>query len=313
MKNRYHDLNSYLRNLYNCRVQKITVDAGFSCPNRDGSISYGGCIYCNAKGSGTGASREGLSISDQLKKGKKALTRRYNAKKFIAYFQSYTNTYAPLATLKQCYDEALAVEDVIGLSIGTRPDCVDDNVISLLEKYGRNYLVWIEYGLQSSHDSSLTRINRGHNFACFRKAVQLSADRGLKICAHVILGIPGETEQHMMATADAIAALPVDGVKIHLMYVIKETPLESLYREGRYRCLEQLEYVDLVCRFLERLPPEIVIQRLTGDPHPDELVAPSWSLDKRKNLQLIQEHLEKMDTWQGRLTGMVDNFEPNIQ
>jgi len=310
---RYNDLNTYLRSLYGCRVQKITVDAGFTCPNRDGHIAQGGCIYCNAAGSGTGASQKGISIRRQLEQGKQALARRYKAKKFIAYFQSFTNTYAPLTTLKKRYDEALAVEDVVGLSIGTRPDCVDADILSLLETYGRRCLIWIEYGLQTASNRSLALLNRGHDFESFRQAVLLSAGRGLRVCAHVILGIPGETERHMMATARAIAALPVDGIKIHLMYVIKNTPLEKLYRKGHYRCLERQEYIDLVCRFLERLPAEVVVQRLTGDPHPDELVAPAWSLDKRRNLRGIQERLESLDTWQGRLCGprMVDKAREN--
>ena len=175
---RYTDLNTYLRRLFGCRVQKISIDAGFSCPNRDGRLSTGGCIYCNARGSGTGAHDGGLSVTDQIQAAKAGLIRRYKAKKFIAYFQAYTNTYAPVSTLERLYSEALAVADVVGLSIGTRPDCVDEPVLALLQEYARNRLIWIEYGLQSVHDRTLARINRGHDMACFRQALSLTRNRG---------------------------------------------------------------------------------------------------------------------------------------
>jgi len=303
VKNRYHDLNSHLQSLFGCRVQKISVDAGLSCPNRDGAISYSGCIYCNARGSGTGAHARGLTVTDQLEEGKKRLSQRYGAKKFIAYFQSFSNTYAPVIELKRLYEEALSIEDVVGLSIGTRPDCVDESVLDLLEAIAKAHLVWVEYGLQSRHEETLIQINRGHDYACFVKAVRNTQGRGIRICAHVILGLPGETRSHMMETADAIAALGLDGVKIHLLYVINGTRLETLYREGKYRCLEQEEYVDLVCDFLERLPPDMVIQRLTGDPHPEELVAPFWAMEKAKTLSMIRAALESRDTWQGKRYG----------
>jgi hypothetical protein len=300
MKNRYNDFNAYLRNLFHCRVQKITIDAGLSCPNRDGTISDRGCIYCNVRGSGTGAHAKGISITRQIEEGKERLSRRYGAAKFIAYFQSFSNTYAPIQKLKLLYNEALSVEGVIGLSIGTRPDCVNSGVLDLLEGVAKTHLVWIEYGLQSCHDETLAKINRGHNFACFEEAVKKTRGRGIQICAHVILGLPGETRAQMMETADAVAGLGLNGLKIHLLYVIRGTALESLYRGGNYRCLEQDEYVELVCDFLERLPRDMVIQRLTGDPHPDELVAPTWAMEKTKTLSLIRNRLESRDTWQGK-------------
>lgn len=302
MQKRYSDLNAYFRETFGCRVQKITVDAGFSCPNRDGSISSGGCIYCNERGSGTGNHSKGMSITDQLEAGKHALSRRYKAEKFIAYFQSFTNTYAPVDRLRKVYDEALAVSGIVGLSIGTRPDCVDDAVLALLENYAQSRLVWIEYGLQSVHDKTLTLINRGHDFACFEKAVQATRGRGINICAHVILGLPGETRAHMMETARRLAQMDIDGIKLHLLYVVRGTRLADMYQAGEYRCLSQAEYVGLVCDFLERLPITVVIQRLTGDPHPQELLAPEWSLKKGETLSLIRETLEKENRYQGRLT-----------
>lgn len=300
MNKRYNDLNSYLRSRFGCRVQKISIDAGLNCPNRDGTISSGGCIYCNARGSGTGAHAAGHSVADQLISGKAYLARRYKAKKFIAYFQSFSNTYAPLEKLRHLYEQALAVADVVGLSIGTRPDCINADILDLLQGYARKYLVWVEYGLQSANDATLSAINRGHDVDCFRKAVYATRDRGINICAHVILGLPGEQRADMLQTAETIAELGIEGVKIHLLYVVKGTRLEHLYQQGGYRCLAQQEYIDLVCDFLERIPPEIIIQRLTGDPHPHELIAPRWALRKSETLAKIQQTLEKRDTWQGR-------------
>lgn len=300
MTNRYYDLNSYLRNIFGCRVQKISLDAGLTCPNRDGRISTGGCIYCNSRGSGTGASSQGLSITEQIMRDKEFLKKRYKAQKFIAYFQSFSNTYGPYEKLKGLYEEALAIDDIVGLSIGTRPDCVDESVLTLLESYAKDYLVWIEYGLQSIHDRTLAAINRGHDVKCFKGAVDKTRGRGIKICAHVILGLPFEDRHDMLATAKAVAAMGIDGIKIHLLYVVKGTRMEELYLEGKYRCLEQEEYVNLVCDFLELLPPDMVIQRLTGDPHPHELVAPEWSLRKNETLSCIKKILTERESWQGK-------------
>ncbi len=300
MQKRYNDLNTYLRNRFGCRVQKITIDAGLTCPNRDGTLSTGGCIYCNPRGSGTGAHTKGLSITEQLLDGKKKLSKRYKAKKFIAYFQSFSNTYAPLNTLKNMYETALSVEDVVGLSIGTRPDCINGGILHLLEEYAKDSFIWIEYGLQSAHDQTLRFINRGHDVTCFIRAVEATKNRGIRICAHVIIGLPMEEKIHILQTADMIANLGIDGIKLHLLYVVKGTPMETLYKQGKYRSLEQQEYVDLVCDFLERIPQHMIVQRLTGDPHPHELVAPPWALKKAETLALIRQTLEKRDTWQGK-------------
>jgi radical SAM protein (TIGR01212 family) len=303
MQNRYYDYNTYLRGLFGCRVQKITVDAGLTCPNRDGSVATGGCIYCNARGSGTGAHASGLSITEQLTTGKKALARRYRAEKFIAYFQAFSNTYAPVATLKALYGEALAVPDVVGLAIGTRPDCVSAPVLELLQDCARDRLIWVEYGLQSARDATLARINRGHDAACFFRAVEVTRNRGINICTHVILGLPGESRADMRFTARCLSEAGIDGVKLHALYVVKGTRLAALHRTGEYRCLEQQEYVELACDFLERLPPAMVVQRLTGDPHPGELAAPGWCLDKTGTLNMIRAELERRDSWQGKRVG----------
>jgi radical SAM protein (TIGR01212 family) len=281
-------------------VQKIYIDAGLSCPNRDGAISTGGCIYCNAKGSGSGAHRPGLSITEQVRAVKGHMARKYKAKKFIAYFQSFSNTYAPVEHLKTLYDDALAVEDIIGLFIGTRPDCVDEPVLELLQHYNENYLVWIEYGLQSAHDGTLARINRGHDVKCFEKAVDMAKRRGIKVCVHVILGLPLENKQQMLETARIISNMGIDGIKIHHLSVLKGTALEQMYNSGSYHCLEQKEYLDLVCDFLELLPEEMIIQRLAGDPHEEELIAPLWSRRKSETLDLITRTLAARDSWQGK-------------
>ena len=297
---RYNDLNTYFRSIFGCRVHKITIDAGFACPNRDGTLSTSGCIFCNNRGSGTGAHAAGLSVTDQLRAGRKVLSRRYHVEKFIAYFQAYTNTYAPLERLKELYGQAVAEDYIVGLSVGTRPDCVDPEVLSLLESYTDRYLVWLEYGMQSALDRTLALINRGHDFACLEKAVAMTKNRGIKICVHVILGLPGETADDMIHTADVVARLGVEAVKIHLLYVVKDTPLADMLTAGTYRCLEQREYVDRVCDVLERLPADMIIQRLTGDPHPADLVAPLWSMRKRETLDLIHQTLAARDSRQGK-------------
>lgn len=301
-RKRYHDLNTYFRSIFGCRVHKVSLDAGLTCPNRDGTLSTGGCLYCNEKGSGTGAYRDGLSITRQLIAGKEALGKRYKAEKFLAYFQSFSNTYAPIEILRSLYQEALSVKDIVGLSIGTRPDCVNESVLKLLEEYAESHLIWVEYGIQSVHDSTLKRINRGHDFRCFAEAVEKTKNRRINICAHVILGLPGENREHMLETARTLSKMGINGVKIHLLYVVRGTELEKIYNQGIYTCMEQKEYVETVCDFLERLPPEMVIQRLTGDPHDEELVAPLWTARRNRHTTFTQitEILEKRDSWQGK-------------
>ena len=311
-KKPYRDLNTYFRRLYGCRVHKVTIDAGLTCPNRDGTLSSGGCIYCNAKGSGTGAHLQGMTITHQIERSKVRIARRYKTDKLMAYFQSFTNTYAPVEHLKALYEEALAIREVVGLAVGTRPDCISADVLDLLESYSQRYLIWIEYGLQSAHDRSLAQINRGHDFASFEKAVAATRNRNINICAHVILGLPGESRKDMLETADAVAAMGIDGIKLHLLYVVRGTVLAHMYRKGSYRCLGQDEYVQLVCDFIERLPDTMIIQRLTGDPHPRELVAPTWSLKKRETLDMIHKRFADTHTWQGkRFKGKQTDFQTN--
>jgi hypothetical protein len=296
----YYDFNSYLRQTFGCRVQKITLDAGLSCPNRDGSKGTGGCIYCNARGSGTGAFSQGQNIRQQLLEAQIALERRYKAKKFLAYFQSFCNTYAPLPVLKSLYQEALSVKDMVGLTIGTRPDCVPDSVLDYLYQLSQQTMVWLEYGLQSAHNKTLRRINRGHTVEEFQDAVSRTRQRHLPICVHVILGLPRESREDMLETARYLASLDIQAVKIHLLYVIQGTPLEKWYHKGEYTCLERHEYAQYVAEFISHLPPWIIIQRLTGDPHRDELVAPAWALEKQTNVKTIQETMKNLELYQGK-------------
>ena len=309
---RYYDLNTYFRARYGGRVHKITVDAGFTCPTRDGHLSREGCIYCNKRGSGTGQHRQGLSVRQQLERSRAPVIKRFKTERFLAYFQAYTNTYAPVVRLKEVYDEALAVEGVVGLAVGTRPDCVDAEKIDLLARYARDHLVWVEYGLQSAHDVTLARINRGHDFAAFQRAVEMTRGRGIQICAHLILGLPGESAEMMRRSAERVAQMGLDGVKLHLLYVVKGTALDDRYQAGGYRCLDRNAYADLVCDVLERLPQNMVIQRLTGDPHPAELRAPHWALDKKAAMTAIVERLQARDVWQGKALGLArpDRFGP---
>ena len=295
---RYRDFRGFLRERFGCRVHKITLDAGFTCPNHDGTKAVGGCIFCHQ---GSGHSTQGtLSIREQLEEGKASLRERQRAEKFLAYFQRYTNTYASIETLQHLYDEALAVEDVVGLVVGTRPDCVPDSILDLLEGYAQRTYVSIEYGLQSIHDRTLRLVNRAHGAAEFLDAVERTAGRGIHTCVHVMLGLPGETKEEMLATAKVLSSLPIDGIKIHLTYVLQHTVLGKMYLRGAYRPMEMQAYVDTVCDFLELLPPEMVIHRLTGDPPRDLLLAPQWALHKWKVLSAIQNELACRDSYQGR-------------
>lgn len=298
----YRDFGSYLKEIFGCRVHKISLDAGFSCPNRDGTLSQKGCIYCNEKGSGTGAWARGIPIAGQIEAARGFLEKRYKAKKFLAYFQSFSNTYAPVTRLEQVFEEALAQEKICGLCIGTRPDCVPDKVLSLLDGLNKKTFLMMEYGLQSACDRTLALINRGHDSRAFEETARKTTALGIRVCAHVILGLPGESRQDMQSTADFLASLGVDAVKIHLLYVIKGSSMEELYKEGGYKPLAMDAYVDLVCDFLERLPQKTVIERLTGDPHPQELAAPSWALGgKARILDAIRQRMVERETWQSRL------------
>ncbi len=300
MKQRYYTFNKFLKERFGERVQKVTLDAGFTCPNRDGTKGTGGCIYCDAYGSGTGARHKYPDLITQAKAGMEFLGKRYNAKKFIMYFQAFSNTYGNPEYLKELYDQVTNIPSVVGLSISTRPDCLSEEILELISSYTKKLMVWIELGLQSIHDETLRFINRGHDYKEFKRGYLLARKYPLLICLHLIIGLPGEDSFSVMETAKEIGRLHPDAIKIHSLYINKGTRLEELYLSGKYRPLEREEYVSMTCNFLEVIPPDIVIQRLTGDPRPSELVAPLWTLDKHKTISLIQKELEKRDSWQGK-------------
>jgi radical SAM protein (TIGR01212 family) len=295
---RYNAFSEELKRLFGCRVHRISLDAGFTCPNRDGTVGTGGCIYCGGEGSGSYGIARNLSVAAQLEDGKEVMVRKYKAKKFIAYFQAFSNTYAPVERLRALYDEALAVEDIVGLIVGTRPDCLPPATLDLLAEYARRSWFWLELGLQSSHDRTLQAINRGHDFAAFTTAVKRCKERGIRVCTHIIIGLPGETREEILATAGILAGLKVDGVKLHLLHVMRGTRLAEMYERGEIRVMERDDYVGVVCDFLELLDPRISIQRLTGDGGRD-LVAPLWSLAKFEALNAIDLELERRGSRQG--------------
>ncbi|MBM3224226.1 MAG: TIGR01212 family radical SAM protein [Candidatus Tectomicrobia bacterium] len=295
---RYRRFTDHLRQTFGCRVHKISLDAGFTCPNRDGTVAVGGCLYCNNASFSPGNRR--LTVREQLEEGKRFLQRRYGAQRFIAYFQAYTNTYSDVQTLQRLYDEALACDDIVGLAVGTRPDCVPDAVLDLLADYAQRTYLWLELGLESGHDATLVWLNRGHTVAAFDDAVQRAQQRHLQLCAHVILGLPGESAADMLSTVRRLAALRLDAVKLHHLHVVRHTVLEKLYHQGKVPLLSLEAYASLVADCLERLPPDTIIMRLMGDAPHAMLVAPTWSADKRAALQRIEAELVQRDTYQGK-------------
>ncbi len=297
----YNKFSQHLRQTFGQRVQKLPLNAGFSCPNRDGVLSSLGCIYCGACGAASPLLDNLPTLKKQFERARQALTKKYGNCKFIAYFQAFTNTYAPVEELKKLYDEALSWDrdNIVGLAIGTRPDCVSDEVLDLLADYAKRYYFWLELGLQSSHDRTLELINRGHAVAQFANAVKRAKQRNLRICTHIILGLPGETTEEMLATASFLNHQQVDAVKLHGLYVLKDTPLAAMYGRGGYIPLTFAEYISLACDFLERLSPDIIIQRLTSDPPLNTLIAPQWMLDKFKILNGIEQELARRNSKQG--------------
>lgn len=299
---RYRKFSAYLRERFGVRVGRVPLHAGFACPNRDGSLSVAGCVFCDPKSYSPAADRL-RPLEEQLREGIER-GRARGVERFMAYFQPYTNTYAPLPQLRRAYDAVRAFPEVAAIAVGTRPDCVDEHVLDLLAEYTRDHEVWVEYGLQSIHDRTLRVLNRGHTAADFLRTVELTrAHPELKVCAHVILGLPGEDQADEAATAEALARLGIEGVKFHPLYVVIGTALAMDYAMGRYAPLTRADYARRVTSFLERLPPAAVIQRLSADCPPDRLLAPAWLNDKREVVAEIEARLEAEDTWQGKRLG----------
>jgi radical SAM protein (TIGR01212 family) len=300
MLRRYNSFGSYIKKLFGTNVYKVSVDAGFTCPNRDGTISTSGCIYCNNDSFEPNSCGPTLSITEQINNGIAFIKKRYKAEKFLIYFQPYTNTYAPVDELERLYGEALSESSVIGLAIGTRPDTVDEDKIALLQSLAERSFILIEYGMQSMYDRTLEFINRGHNYSTFLKALDLTTNKGIFIGAHIIVGFPTETTEEMLSMADEISQLPLDFLKIHQLQVIKETPLEIIYRGNPFHVFEYGEYLDFVTRFLERLSPRIVLQRLFAIAPDNILIAPHWGRSRQEILRDIEKRLEEKDTYQGK-------------
>ena len=294
---RYNQFSAYLKNKFGAKVYKITIDAGFSCPNRDGTISTGGCIFCDDGGSFSQAHSNKLSVEEQVIVGAKTLHDRFKAEKFMSYFQAYSNTYKPVEELEKIYKSALNHPDVVGLSVGTRPDCVDEDKLNLLSDIGKDYYTWIEYGLQSIHDKTLQKINRGHDFDCFLRAYERSKKKGLNVCVHVIFGL-WETKEEILQTAQKLAQLHVDGVKIHMLCALENTKLAILYKNGEISFMSEDEYVSLVTDFLEILPAETTIHRLAGNGLKKNLIAPRWLGAKLDCLNKIDREFIRRNSYQ---------------
>lgn len=299
---RYYQFSEYLKTKFGTKVYKITLDAGFCCPNRDGTISSGGCIFCDDGGSFSRAHSASLSVKQQILTGVETLSSRFKAKKFMAYFQAYSNTYKPVEELKKIYDESLCHEDVVGISIGTRPDCVDSEKLDLIQSYTDRYETWLEYGLQSMHDRTLKFINRGHDFETFLKAYKETKKRGIKVGVHVILGLPGETKEDMLQTVKTLSDLGVDGVKFHCLCIFPNTKLFDMYQNKEIKLLEEDEYIDIACDCLELLPETTTIHRLGGNGLQAIKVAPAWLNKKFEILNRIDDELERRGSYQGSRT-----------
>lgn len=297
---RYHSYRWFLGRRFGKRVHRLSLDGGMTCPNVDGALAVGGCVYCDNRSFNPIRRAGARAIEDQVSRGIAALDLKFHPEAYLAYFQAGTSTYAPLDELRAMYEAALRDPRIVGLIVATRPDCAADPVLDLLESHARDRYVAVEYGLQSIHERSLRWMNRGHGAKVFFDAVARSLGRGLDVGAHVILGLPGESRADMLETIDAVAASGIDGVKIHNLHVVRNTPMELEYRQGRIPLMDRDEYVELIADVLVRLPPGMVIHRLLGDAPADWLVAPRWVLRKAEFLQAVDRELARRDAWQGK-------------
>lgn len=299
MTERYYSLNRYLREQFGEKVYKLALDGGMSCPNRDGTLGTGGCIFCSAGGSGDFAEGRCDSVAAQIERAKSRIRSKTGAEKFIAYFQSYTNTYAPVEYLQQLFTEAIAEPSIVALSIGTRPDCLPQEVVELLARLNRSKPVWVELGLQTIHESTARYIRRGYELPVYEDALGRLKAAGLTVIVHVILGLPGESREMMLQTVDYLSGdHRPDGIKLQLLHVLEGTDLADAWRAGAFRCMEMDEYFDILFECLSRLPEDMVIHRLTGDGPKKLLLAPLWTGDKKRVLNALNRELERRDIWQ---------------
>lgn len=297
----YYSFDAMLKERFSTKVYKVALNGGMSCPNRDGTLGNGGCIFCSAGGSGDFAGNSRDSITTQIKIQADRLREKRGAKKFIAYFQAYTNTYAPVDYLEKIFTEALSYPDVVAISIGTRPDCLGDDVIALLKHLNQIKPVWVELGLQTMHEETARYIRRGYSLSCFETAVKNLKDAGLEVIVHTILGLPGESKEDILETIDYLNHKDIQGIKLQLLHVLKGTDLASDYLDGKFEVYSMEEYIDLVISCLERLSPDIVVHRVTGDGPKALLIAPLWSSAKKTVLNTLHHECKIRNTWQGRL------------
>ncbi|SKA59655.1 hypothetical protein SAMN02745111_00043 [Eubacterium uniforme] len=295
----YYSLNKYLKDTYGRKLYKISIDAGFTCPNRDGLIDTKGCIFCSGKGSGDFAEDRICSITQQIQSGKQRIIGKMpknineNEANFIAYFQAYTNTYASVEVLRDKYREAYENLDIAILSIATRPDCINEEVVSLLSEINKIKPVWVELGLQTIHEKSANYIRRGYDLSVYDEAVKLLCNEGIEVITHVILGLPGETKEDMLETVKYVGESGAKGIKLQLLHVLKGTDLAGDYEEGKFKCLEMDEYIDIICSALKVLPEDMVIHRMTGDGAKKDLIAPLWSMDKKRVLNFLNKAISE--------------------
>jgi len=298
---RYFSYGHFLKTRFGQRVQRVSIDAGFTCPNVDGTVATGGCNFCDNRSFSPSRRLPRQGIVGQIDEGIRRLKWRYNCERFLAYFQPATNTYGPLDKLRRIFSEALSHPKVVGLVVGTRPDCVPDDVLDLLSEFAEETYLSVEYGAQTIHDRSLRWMNRGHDHASLLDAVERSRGRGFEMCVHVILGVPGETRHDMLATAREMARLRFDAIKIHNLYAVRNTPLGDEYQRGEVELMGRDEYIATLVDFLELLPPEMIVERISGEAPDDYFLGPSWCRDKPAVLRALQAEFDRRESWQGRL------------
>lgn len=303
----YNDYGAWMRRQFPFRVQKISIDAGFSCPNRDGHISHGGCTFCDNRTFNPSYCQPSKSITEQITEGKEFFRHKYPDMKYLAYFQAFSNTYATLDTLQRRYEEALSAEDVVGIVIGTRPDCVSNEILNYLESLNRQTFMIMEYGIESVSDDTLRRVNRGHNFECSRRAITETHNRGILTGAHIILGLPGESAEDNVRQADIISALPIDILKLHQLQIIRGTQLAAEYERQPFNLYTADEYIDLCRRYIERLRPDMVLERFVSQSPKELLVAPKWGLKNYEFANRFVNYMKRMDSWQGKYAEPQDN------
>ena len=298
---RYHTWDYYLKSVFGEKVAKISLDGGFTCPNIDGTISRGGCIFCSKRGSGDFAMEiTGENLKKQFEAAKNSIRKKWpGINKYIAYFQAYTNTYADIKTLREKYETVLSLENVIGLSIATRADILDKETLEYLDELNKKTFLCVELGLQRSNEKNAELINRGHDFRTFMKAAEQLRERNIRVCVHIINGLPGETYDDMIKTVKDISVLDINAVKIHMLYILKDTPLFKLYEKEKFSVMKREDYIQTVADQIELLPEEVIVERVTGDGKADDLKAPLWSLNKISILNDIDKELVRRNTWQG--------------